>query len=113
MATPKPSVHVGSAQNGWPLGVSINSAPHPPQMSGRRALSSSIIACLASAATSQSGEQAIGAERYLKETSDRRPVESRQKFAFKRQLVRAVLRHRVLLVERLDHGPTPRRLRRL
>src|SRR4029434_10365780 len=86
LATPKPSVQVGSAQNGWPLGVSINSAPHPPHMSGRRSLSLSIIARLASLVSSRPGEQAIGDKRYLKEASDRRPVESRQKFAFKRQL---------------------------
>jgi hypothetical protein len=86
LATPKPSVQVGSAQNGWPLGVSINSAPHPAHMSGRRALSSSIIARLASLVSFQTGEQAISDKRYLKEASDRRRVESRQKFAFKRQL---------------------------
>src|SRR4030095_11373364 len=91
LATPKPSVHVGSAQNGWPLGVSINSAPHPPHMSGGRTLSSSIIVRLASLVLSQPGEQAIGDKRYLMEASERRPVENRQKFAFKRQLVRAVL----------------------
>jgi hypothetical protein len=60
-------------------------------MSGGRTLSSSIIVRLASLVLSQPGEQAIGDKRYLMEASERRPVENRQKFAFKRQLVRAVL----------------------
>src|SRR5262245_31607072 len=115
LATPKPSVQVGSAQNGWPLGVSINSAPHPPHMSGRRSLSSSIIARLALLVSSRPGEQAIGDKRYLKEVSDRRPVEGRQKFAFKRQLGKSStltpsIGYRNQLSGRtcrLDHGPTP------
>ena len=99
LATPNPSVQVGSAQNGWPLGVSISSAPHPPHMSGRRTLSSSIIARLALLVSSRPGQQAIGDKRYLKEALDRRLSEAAKNLLSSANLARAVLRHRVLVVE--------------